>query len=219
MSVVKYCLLTIGTGKLSVIRSSGVSTIQGLLIGTEMNRRTVGSFRIICSIVGNIGIVWCQSSRAVKHLLPCNITNTCTFPGVCAMWQSHVKIKGYSVAYFNHIAVFEAPLCCISVKGGAHMHPVDLLDIHASMKHIWALPLMEVQRYSASTQQSDRNMWQNNLWFLHRTVTYTSYMILVPIDPISDLYTLYTCTQYTPVEVGESVCSALLATAGTLYLP
>ena len=24
------------------------------------------------------------------------------------MWQSHVEIKGYSIAYFHHIAVFEA---------------------------------------------------------------------------------------------------------------
>ena len=30
------------------------------------------------------------------------------------------------------------------------MHFVDLLDIHASMKHICAPPLTEVQRYSTS---------------------------------------------------------------------
>ena len=27
------------------------------------------------------------------------------------MWQSHVEIKGYSVAYFDRIAAFEAPYC------------------------------------------------------------------------------------------------------------
>ena len=25
------------------------------------------------------------------------------------MWQSHVEIEGYSIAYFDRIAVFEAP--------------------------------------------------------------------------------------------------------------
>ena len=65
------------------------------------------------------------------------------------MWQSRVEIEGYSVAYFNRIAAFEAPYCWTSVKGGAHMHFVDLLDVHASTKPVWALPLMEVQRYGA----------------------------------------------------------------------
>ena len=37
------------------------------------------------------------------------------------MWQSHIEIEGYSVAYFHH---------------GAHMRFVDSLDIHASTKHI-----------------------------------------------------------------------------------
>ena len=27
------------------------------------------------------------------------------------MWQSHVEIEGYSVAYFNRIAAFGAPYC------------------------------------------------------------------------------------------------------------
>ena len=27
------------------------------------------------------------------------------------MWQSSVEIEGHSVAYFNHIAVFETPYC------------------------------------------------------------------------------------------------------------
>ena len=46
------------------------------------------------------------------------------------MMQSRVKIEGYSVAYFERINAFEAP--CHSGKGGAHMHFVDSLDIHAS---------------------------------------------------------------------------------------
>ena len=65
------------------------------------------------------------------------------------MWQSHVEIEGYSVVYFNCIAAFEVPYRWTSVKGGPHMCFVDSLDIHASMKHIWALPLTEVQWYGA----------------------------------------------------------------------
>ena len=31
------------------------------------------------------------------------------------MWQSCVEIEGYFVAYFDRIAVFEAPYCCSGV--------------------------------------------------------------------------------------------------------
>ena len=41
------------------------------------------------------------------------------------MWQSHVEIKGYSVAYFERIAVLEAPYRRTSVKGGARTCNVD----------------------------------------------------------------------------------------------
>ena len=60
-----------------------------------------------------------------------------------------VEIEGYSIAYFDRIAAFEAPYRWTSVKGRAHMRFVDLLDIHASMKRVWALPLTEVQWYGA----------------------------------------------------------------------
>ena len=60
------------------------------------------------------------------------------------VWQSCVEIEGYSVAYFNRIATFEAPYRWTSVKGGAHMRYVDSLDIHTPTKRIWALPLTEV---------------------------------------------------------------------------
>ena len=66
------------------------------------------------------------------------------------MWQSHVEIEGYSVTYFNRIAAFEALYRWTSVKGGAHMHFVDSLDIHGSTKHVWVPPLTEVQQYSTS---------------------------------------------------------------------
>ena len=42
-----------------------------------------------------------------------------------AMWQSRVEIKGYSVVYFDRIAVFEAPYRWTSVNGGAHTCFVD----------------------------------------------------------------------------------------------
>ena len=41
------------------------------------------------------------------------------------MWQSRVEIEGYSIAYFDHIAVFEAPYRWTSVKGGTHTRFVD----------------------------------------------------------------------------------------------
>ena len=66
------------------------------------------------------------------------------------MWQSRVEIQGYSVAYFDRFAAFEAPYRWTSVKGGAHMHFVDSLDNHAPTKYVWAPPLTEVQQYSAS---------------------------------------------------------------------
>ena len=66
------------------------------------------------------------------------------------MQQSRVEIEGYSVAYFDRIAAFEAPYRWTSVKGGTHMRFIDLLVIHASTKHVWAPPLTEVQQYGAS---------------------------------------------------------------------
>ena len=41
------------------------------------------------------------------------------------MWQSRVEVEGYSVAYFNRIAVFEEMYRWISIKGGAYMCLVD----------------------------------------------------------------------------------------------
>ena len=69
---------------------------------------------------------------------------------VCHMWQSHVEIGGYSVAYFDRIAAFEAPHHWTSVKGRAHMHLVYSLEIDASTKHVWALAFLEVQWYGTS---------------------------------------------------------------------
>ena len=48
------------------------------------------------------------------------------------MWQSWVEIKHYSVAYFDRVTAFKVLQPGTSVKGGAHMHYVDLSGIHAS---------------------------------------------------------------------------------------
>ena len=48
------------------------------------------------------------------------------------MWQFRVEIEGYSVAYFERNAAFQAPYQWTSGKGGADMRFVDSLDFHAS---------------------------------------------------------------------------------------
>ena len=65
------------------------------------------------------------------------------------MWTSRVEIEDYSIANFDRITAFKAPYSWTSVKAGTHTHFIYSLDIHTSMKHVWALPLTEVQRYGA----------------------------------------------------------------------
>ena len=66
------------------------------------------------------------------------------------MWLSHVEIKCYFITYIDCIAAFEAPYHWTSGRGRVHMCFVDSLDIHASVKHIWAPPLTEAQQYGTS---------------------------------------------------------------------
>ena len=40
--------------------------------------------------------------------------------------QSHVEIEHYFVVYFDHIAAFKTLKRKTSVKGGTHMHYIDL---------------------------------------------------------------------------------------------
>ena len=49
---------------------------------------------------------------------------------VMQLWQSWVEIEHYSVAYFDHITAFVALLRGTSVKGGTHMHCVNMVSIH-----------------------------------------------------------------------------------------
>ena len=73
------------------------------------------------------------------------------------MWQSRVEIEGYSVLYFDCIAAFEASYRWTSVKGGAHMHFLDLLDIHASMKRDKPSPWRKFSDTALQTQKCDQN--------------------------------------------------------------
>ena len=34
------------------------------------------------------------------------------------MWQSHVEIEGYSIAYFDRIAAFKAPIAEFPLRAG-----------------------------------------------------------------------------------------------------
>ena len=86
-------------------------------------------------------------SPVAKKMMSNTVVAMCD---VMQMWQSHVEIEGYSIVYFNRIAAFEALYRWTSFKGGADMRFVDLLDVHASTKHVWAPPSTEVQWYGAS---------------------------------------------------------------------
>ena len=66
------------------------------------------------------------------------------------MWQSQVEIEHYSFAYFDRIAAFEALQRRTSVKGGAHTRCVNVASIDEFTQRVWAPPLTEVLRYSAS---------------------------------------------------------------------
>ena len=63
---------------------------------------------------------------------------------------AHVENKGFSVAYFDRIAMFEALYRWTSVKGGDHMCFVGAWISNESTKCIWALPLTKVQQYGTS---------------------------------------------------------------------
>ena len=96
------------------------------------------------------------------------------------MWQSRLEIKDYSVAYFDRFAAFEVPYRWTSIKGGTHMRFVDSLDIHASMKRIWAPPLMEVQRFK-----------HNKAIEICNRITFDFYMGLPHINLMQNKYSEY----------------------------
>ena len=60
---------------------------------------------------------WVTLEQVCWAIKPCVLH---TVHGFSYMWQSRVKIEGFSVAYFDHIAAFKALYRWTSVKGGAH---------------------------------------------------------------------------------------------------
>ena len=62
------------------------------------------------------------------------------------MWQSRVEIEHNSVAYFDHIAAFEALLRRTTVKGGVHTHCVNVASIDEFAQRVRAPPLTEAPR-------------------------------------------------------------------------
>ena len=62
----------------------------------------------------------------------------------------HVAVPCRNRRLFRRVFPSHRVVSLNFIKGRAHVRFVDLLDIHVSTKHIWALPLMEVQRYGAS---------------------------------------------------------------------
>ena len=52
-----------------------------------------------------------MKQHQTKEIHQCNGASTEIISVAKNMWQSHVEIKGYSVAYFDRITVFEAPYC------------------------------------------------------------------------------------------------------------
>ena len=77
---------------------------------------------------------------------------------------SHVAVLCRNRKLFHCIFWSHRCLRSVPLRVRYHMHFVDSLDIHASMKHVWTLPLMEVQRYSASNTTM-RLQWNNTFDF------------------------------------------------------
>ena len=123
---------------------------------------------------GGSGTVYIVKWVAYLHLIPImsNITLICTLHqslSVVFVYTSvtvpckKTKNKDDSDAYFDCIAVFEAPYCWTSNKGGAHSHFTDSLVLWC----MWALSLTKFSNMALWTWQCDQHMQQNNLQFLH----------------------------------------------------
>ena len=58
------------------------------------------------------------------------------------MWQSHVEIKGYSVAYLDRIAAFVVPYCWTSLKfTDLHMYSWNIMQqlLRMHMHEAWLM--------------------------------------------------------------------------------
>ena len=75
----------------------------------------------------------------------------------CMSWKSHsdCRCSRFLCRLFHCIieciTMFEMPYHCTFVKSGAHMHFVNVSDIHAPTKLcVWAPPLMEIHQHGLS---------------------------------------------------------------------
>ena len=92
-------------------------------LGLSTNRRGGGRLYAGCDIFsrdyalpsGVPPTTSCGGQR-IRRLCSCYLEECYLY-----MWQSRVEIVGYSVAYFDRIAVLEAPYRRTAVKGGAHI--------------------------------------------------------------------------------------------------
>lgn len=120
----------------------------------------------VCSLNTHIKIrlvglpVWVGNNSIYNYYchLVCVPRPLCKFRWPCNthMWQSHIEIEDYSVAYFNYIATFEAPYCWLTVW--TFIHPQSVHEPH---------PQQKLNGTALQTQQCNWNTWQNNLQFIH----------------------------------------------------
>ena len=73
-----------------------------------------------------------------------------TIWGIKHHWQSCVKLKDYSVAYFDHFAAFKVLYLWTSFKGGAHKCFENLLDIYVIAIKARSSILVQLIRYTLS---------------------------------------------------------------------
>ena len=74
---------------------------------------------------------WSHELCVPTDLYGAVVAETMTYTNIM---QSCVEIEGYSVTYFDRIAVFNALYCWTSIRGGAHMHFEDVWISHKSTK-------------------------------------------------------------------------------------
>ena len=85
------------------------------------------------------------------------------------MWQSHVEIEDYSVAYFDHIAAIYHET---SIKGRAHSHFVDSLESYEACMS----PTPNRSTAIWYFERSDVIEIHDGLYNIHKTATLFNYL-------------------------------------------
>ena len=86
-----------------------------------------------------------------------NMDQNSASPSTTSVSQSRVEIEGYSVAYFDRTAVFEAPYCWTSVKGGDHNSHRNLMCGH------FGVTMWEIFTLAKEHDVSDKQMIEGAL--------------------------------------------------------